>query len=740
MSASQRHSRRTHRVGACNMRLHSAPALDRTADASAQLGSAVADEDVRGRGWAPALDRTADASPQLRSAVAAGGARRRAWAMMAEASFRRRAWAIVGAVVVLAGGPLTGCATTTRPAVAPATFAGPPTAPPLDPQALVWAIPSRPATLDPARMRDDPAAAQVGAQIYDRLVHFRPGTAELAPGLAETWTSNPDGRVFTFLLREGLRFHDGTPLDAAAVVWNFQRWMDPKHVAHKGEFRAWRDYFGGFVGETDGQGRAINLVAGVEALDRRTVRISLHAPFAPLPYHLAMVPFSIASPTAVLAQGEDYGSDGDHLPVGSGPFRAGSWSPEGVVVLTADAGHWAGPPAVPALCFVTVSDVARRLQVVAAGEVQGAEFGPTEVVSGTLVSGATFMPRPPRANAWLMLNQSREPLGDVRVRRAISLAIDRERLAREHFGMAALPSGQLLPPGFLGYEPTIRPAPFDPEQARRLLAEAGADSLKLNIWVANTPRGYLPDPLATAEALAEMLRQVGIQTAVKSENMRQFLMDRDRGRFTAWLTGWEAQSADPDSIWFWHFGAGRLAAEGQYHRSELAAALLRAQRSIQTAQREEIYRAAASTVAADEARVFLVYTRPLVLVSERVDNYLPSPMGFDSFRDVVRAPPSVGPVPGTLVLPLPETATLAVTTTVTATVTVTMTGTVTSTLKPAAGIGTSGPPTGQTTRPRAGAGTSGPPTGTGTSGPPGGTATGGPARTAPAGRPSATGR
>ncbi len=591
-----------------------------------------------------------------------------------------RQTAIVAFCLPVASCLLAACAGTATPSSSPSPTLPTAQVPALDPHELVWAPVSRPSTLDPARIRDDPAAVQVCAQIYDRLVQFRPGTTELAPGLAENWTSSPDGRVFTFTLRQGLRFQDATPLDAAAVVWNFQRWMDPKHVAHQGEFRAWRDYFGGFVGEADADGRAINLVSGVEALDRRTVRVSLHAPFAPFLHHMAMVPFSIASPTAVLAQGEDYGSDGDHLPVGSGPFRVSSWSQEGVVALVPHEGHWAGMPGLPALWFVPIGDIDRRLQLVAAGEIQGAEFGPTEVVSGTSVSGATFVPRPARANAWLVLNHSREPLGDARVRLAISHAIDRQRLAREHFGLAAIPSGQLLPPGFLGYEPSIDPLAFDPEKARALLAEAGATSLKLNIWVANTPRAYLPDPLATAEAIAEMLRQVGIQATVKSENMRQFLMDRDRGRFTAWLTGWEAQSADPDNIWFWHFGAGRLAAEGYYEKPELAAALLRAQRTVQTSQREEIYRAAALTVAADEARIFLVHARPLVLVSERVDGYLPNPMGFDVFRDVSLAPPAAAPIGGTLVLPLPETAT----------VTTTVESTLTLTVEPPAGTGAAG--------------------------------------------------
>jgi peptide/nickel transport system substrate-binding protein len=540
---------------------------------------------------------------------------------------------------------------------------------------MVWALPSKPTTLDPARMEADLAAEQVTAQVYDRLIQFRPGTADLAPGIAANWTSDAEGRTFTFTLHDGIRFQDGTKLDAVAVAWNFQRWMDPKHPAHNGEFRAWRDYFGGFVGEVDQQGRAINLVSRVEALDPLTVRVVLHAPFAPFLYHLAMLPFGFASPAAVTAQGKAYGSDGEHLPVGSGPFRVVSWSGDGTVALTAFADYWAGRPSVPGLWFVVIPDPAQRAAAVAAGRAHGADLAPTTPITGNLKAPTVqVLARPARANAWLMLNLSREPLGDVRVRRAISMAIDRARLALDHFGSLAVPASQLLPPGFMGYDDSIKPSVYDPAAAKALLAEAGvASGLKLNIWVANSPRGFLPDPAGTGDAVVTMLKEVGIDASVRSENLRQFLLDRDRGRFTAWITGWEAQSVDPDNFWFWHFGAGRAAAEGQYDKPDLAAALLKAQRTVGAQQREEIYLAAAKTVAGDEPRLFLAYTRPLVLISDRLRNYRPSPMGFDSFREVSLAP-SAGGVPlATLSSPLTPVATSATTAPVTPTLTVSAT-------------------------------------------------------------------
>ncbi|MFN2250268.1 MAG: ABC transporter substrate-binding protein, partial [Anaerolineae bacterium] len=522
--------------------------------------------------------------------------------------------------------------------------AGEPTAGPTPgPDTLVWAIEAAPSTLDPARMGIDPSGVQVAAQVYDRLMSYRPGSPDLAPGIASDWDVDPEGRTFTFTLREGLTFHDGTPLDAAAVAWNFQRWMDPDHSNHQGDFKSWVAYFGGFSGQHDKDGRPVNLVKRVEALDATTVRISLNEPFTPFLHHVAMVPFSIASPTAVRAQGEDYGTSGANPPVGSGPFRVVGWDPSGAVRLEPFADHWSGPPAVSGLHFVPIPDPEKRAEAVAEGAVHGADLPPTTPITGTLAAPTLrVVPRPARTNSWLMVNHSRAPMQDVRVRRAISLAIDRKALA-ERFGEAALPAGQLLPPDFLGYDPSIDSPERDLPAAKRLMAEADVeDGFELNIWVPTTPRPYLPDPAGTAQAIADMLADISIDASVHSEGLRKFLADRDSGRFTAWITGWEAQSGDPDTFWFWHFGAGRAGAEGQYYNEELAASLLEAQRTMGADGRSSIYESAAQTTVADEARAYLVYTRPIVAVSSRARGYEPGMFGFDDLDIVSLVPAPAG--------------------------------------------------------------------------------------------------
>lgn len=533
-----------------------------------------------------------------------------------------------------------------------------------NPRALVWALEAAPQTLDPARIGDDPGARQATAQIYDRLLNATrnpDGSVGLAQGLAENWESDVSGTSYTFELREGLTFHDGTPLDAPAVKWNFERWMDPEHEAHDGSFRAWRASFGGFVGE-EIDGRPTNLVERVEALDARTVRITLQAPFAPFPQHLATPAFGIASPSAVRAQGADYGSDAESLPVGSGPFRAVAWDEEaGRIRLEAFPEHWAGPPASPALRLETIEEPAERELALAEGRVHGADFPATHPVTGTLASGdLTVLGRPARSTSWIVLNHGRPPLGDVRVREAISLAIDRERLAKEAYGAFAAPAGQLLPPGFFGHVPQIAPPARDLERARALMAEAEVDEgFSLNLWTPEVPRPYLPDPRRSGEIIAENLAEINIDVNVRTEPLRRFLERRTSGRATSWLMGWQAQILDPDNFWYYHFSPSRAPAEGQYSNETLAALLLDGQREENGQVRLEAYASSAEIVQADVPRVFLAYVRPIVAHVRGLEGFQPGPLGFDDLgrvflggapagtplRPEASATPTTGPTP-----------------------------------------------------------------------------------------------
>ncbi|MBK6769550.1 MAG: hypothetical protein IPG72_11200 [Ardenticatenales bacterium] len=537
----------------------------------------------------------------------------------------------------------------------PTPLGPPPPAPAAtaDPRALVWALESAPTTLDAARAGTDLAALQVANQVNDGLFRYNADSLEIVGDLAENWDADVSGKTYTFTLRKGVLFQDGTALDAPAVKWNFERWLLPEHPQHKGRFLQWLSLFG----THDDKG----IVEKVEALDALTLRITLRQPFAPFVQHLANPAFGIASPRAVTAAVEAYGADGAHLPVGSGPYHVASWDKaSGVVRLEANARYWGAAPKTPNVVFAAIPDAGRRAEAVAAGVVAGAGFTPTMATTGTLAAPSLrIVPRPSRSNAWLMLDTSASPLSDKRVREAIHLTVDRTALASAHFGSQAIPSNQLLPPGFLGHDDNLRPPAPDVERAKALLAEADlAEGFPLRIWVPDQPRPYLPDPLGTAGAIVEMLKAIGIDASVNPISARRLLDNRDRA-YRAWLIGWEAQTSDPDSMWYWHFGPANTNTEGHYENDDLFKLLLEAQRTTaQTDRRRTLYESAAALVAADMPRIFLANARPIVAVGSRVQGYLPGAMGYDAFAGVsLTEPPADASPPPPLESYLPPTAT-----------------------------------------------------------------------------------
>ena len=154
-------------------------------------------------------------------------------------------------------------------------------------------------------------------QIYNRLTDFKPGTVELEPSLATEWSSSTDGKTWTFKLRSGVKFHDGTDFDADAVKFNVERWWDAKNPNGYREsgktYQIWKDFFGGFKGDKN------SLVKDVAVVDKATIKFVLNQPFAAFPSAIGSGYFGMASPAAVKKAGAKYGTPGS-LAVGTGPF------------------------------------------------------------------------------------------------------------------------------------------------------------------------------------------------------------------------------------------------------------------------------------------------------------------------------------------------------------------------------------------------------------------------------------
>jgi len=507
-------------------------------------------------------------------------------------------------------------------------------------QTFVVGLPAEPIQLDPA-VAVDSASLQITRQLYDTLVSLEGAPGEIRPALAERWEASPDGRVWTFHLRRGIRFHDGTALDAAAVVWNFERWRRSDHPQHANQVRAgrafeyWASQFGGFD--------AAAVVQKVEALGSHAVRLTLSSPLAPLLASLAMPGFGIASPAAVERWGTEFG----RRPVGSGAFRLARWVPGQEVVLEANPGYWGVRPKVSRVVARPIKDNARRLAALKAGEIHAMEgLNPDDVRAVAADPGLRLLLRPENNTGYLAFNYRVRAFQDRRVRLAFAHAIDRRAIVDALYGGTGLVATQFQPPSLWGHDAGLRDHEHSPEKARELLRQAGfPNGLReiswddgrrepLALWYMPVSRPYFPNPREIAQAIAADLARAGIVVRLETVDWAVYLDRVKDGRLPLYMLGWIGDNGDPDNGLCYVFCAPGAAPQGFYVNRALADLLRRARSLPARAERAALYRRAERLLHEDVARLFIAHNRTPLALAKGVTGYLPSLTGAEPYNTV----------------------------------------------------------------------------------------------------------
>lgn len=473
-------------------------------------------------------------------------------------------------------------------------------------------------SLDPADVTDG-ESVKVVTNVFDGLVVYEPGTTRVQPCLATSWTTSEDGLTWTFELREGVTFHDGTPLDAAAVAFSFERQRDPAHPFHQGEFVYWHDQF--------------SFVTKVEVAGPRTVVFRLDRPFVPFLTSLAMFTASIVSPAA-FEQARAAGKDPAHHPVGTGPFRFVEWRRGEAVVLEAFDGHWAGRPHLDRLVFRVVPDNNTRLALLRKGELQAMDgVNLADVAQVVAEAGVRVLGQPGMNVAYLALNCQKAPFTDARVRRAVALALDRERIARSLYYGLATPARNPMPPTVWGHADGVAiPAP-DREAAKALLAEAGfAQGLDTELWTMTNPRPYMPQPDKLAQYVKAALAQVGIRVTIVPKEWASYLQEVQGGEHPMCFLGWTGDTGDPDNFLYVlldreNTKKGSASNYSFYTGEAVHEALVAARVERDPAARAALYAKAQEQIAADVPMVPLVHTTQIALLGPKVRGYRLYPTG-----------------------------------------------------------------------------------------------------------------
>ncbi len=378
-------------------------------------------------------------------------------------------------------------------------------------------------SLDPEDTNDN-LSLSIERGVYDGLVGFTPDM-KLKPELATSWEASKDARVFTFHLRRGVKFQDGTPFSAEAVKVNFDRARDPNH-----KLRRYSLY---------------EMIASVDVVDESTVRFTLQHPFGAMIYNFAHPGSRIISPAAI-KQGESYIA---RHPVGTGPFKFVSWAPGQEIVLERNPDYWeSGQPKVDRIVFKLVPEDATRVALLLSGEAQFVFPVPgVQVEAVSRAPGVSVQKRWSIYAYYVAMNTQHVPFNNAAVRQALNYAVDKAALINVVLRGAGRPLDAPITLGVAGYNP-VQPGgwPYDVAKAKALLSEGGfPQGFTTTLWL-----GTQTETQRVGEVLQQMLSKVGVTVRLEpmeagtlsAVRFKPFNENQSQMNFT----GWSPSTGDAD--------------------------------------------------------------------------------------------------------------------------------------------------------------------------------------------------
>ncbi|APX88530.1 ABC transporter substrate-binding protein [Brevirhabdus pacifica] len=476
----------------------------------------------------------------------------------------------------------------------------------------------------------DPAAVtavndfRILMNVYDGLVRYKDGTLEVEPALATEWSISEDGTEYTFTLRDGVTFHDGSAFDAEAVKFNFDRMLDENHPFYDtGPFPL--SFF-------------FSAIDKVEAVDPKTVKFVLKEPYAPFLSNLAYPTGLIVSPASVEKHGSDFGRN----PSGTGPFKFAEWRPNEAVVVEANPDYWDGAPKLQAVVFRPITDASTRTAEMLAGGIDLMVEVPPVALSQ--FQGETYtLHEQAGPHLWfLILNAKEGPFADKLVRQAANYAINKEAIVNEVLeGTAEVAAGPTPPAFAWAYNENLTPYAYDPDKARELIAEAGADGAELTFYVTEGGSGML-DPVAMGTAIQADLEAVGFDVKIETYEWNTFLGEVNPGlegkadmAEMAWMTN------DPDTLPFLALRSEAFPDKGgfnsgYYSNPEVDALLEKARRATDQEERADLYKQMQEIVHEDAPWVFVANWKQNAVTSDRVEDFQLQPSFFLLLDDVAK--------------------------------------------------------------------------------------------------------
>src|SRR5262245_26587213 len=456
---------------------------------------------------------------------------------------------------------------------------------------------------------------RVTAEIFETLVATPDDSTDVIPGLAESWTTSSDGLTWTFKLRKGVRFHDGTALDAAAVKFTFDRVIDPAHPhAKSGKWSFVTGY--------------LSSVKSVDVVDPLTVRLNLKYPTASLLALLALPNCAIVSPAAFAKAPDDF----NQQPVGSGRYRLELWDRGTRLVLRRNDDYWGvkGKPA--RLVYRPIPESNARVTELLTGSVDLILPIPPDFVERLEKTNGVTVHKKTGLTVWYVgFNVDKKPFTDKRVRQALNHAVNREAIVRDILKGTGIPAVGPLLPGTWGFEPEVPRYPYDPAAARRLLADAGyPNGFEVEFWVPDSGSG-MQAPVEISTVIQANLAAVGVKAAMKTFEWGSYLGKVCAEAPIMFALSWFLKSEDPDlSMYPLFFSKNSpLPNRSDYNNPEVDQLLVQARQVSDRAKRAELYRRAQRIIVADAPWIFVDHEVQVVATRAGVNGFKLHPSGFD---------------------------------------------------------------------------------------------------------------
>lgn len=476
----------------------------------------------------------------------------------------------------------------------------------------------------------------VAMNIFDRLVEVKAnddGTSEIVPSLAKSWTVSDDGLTYTFTLNEGVKFSNGADLTSSDVLYTIMRMLTYEKAVNDDIY----DMIKGAQDVTDGKTTELT---GFEIIDDYNFAITLEEPYGAFLACLTTPGASIYDEETTEQAGDQFGID-PAVTIGTGPFTFYGWEFNSELVLTANKDYWDGAPACEGLILKVIPDEATARMMFENGELdildmdnnssQLEYFLNNETYKDQIVSGARV------GIYYICLNEKFTELSDARVRKALQYSIDRQAILDSLYaGLGELENG-IFPHGLIGYNADLPEIPYDVDQAKELLAEAGyPDGFEMELCYSSDAGQTTKDML---EIISAYWAEIGVTAKVTEVDEGSFYDMRAAGEIEAYTSNWSADFNDPDNFVYSFFGnEGNIERRGfGYSNSEAIARVAAARAIVDEDKRIAEYQDLEKLIIQDDAAWVPLFSKQhLFVVNPRVSGFKVSWNGWSGnyYRNV----------------------------------------------------------------------------------------------------------